>query len=162
MMVFDLKCGAGHVFEAWFRNSSAYETQRESKIIVCPTCGSVEISKAPMAPNIATGAKVPECPALNPEQPAPNSEQSAPATHAMDQLANFRKNLTAALAQVRSHVEANFDYVGERFPEEARRIHYGEVDPHPIYGEASPEDSRALKEEGIEFVTMPFLPKHDA
>jgi len=169
MILFDLKCGGGHQFEAWFRNSQTYEEQREAQAITCPVCGDDDVSKAPMAPNISTRS-------LREREAAESESQAArevpaqaqtPQTQAMPPVPGpmpevYQKLLQEAAHKIRAHVEANFDYVGKSFPEEARKIHYGEAAPRPIYGEASPQESRALREEGVEVMPLPFLPKHDA
>lgn len=151
MIVFDLKCGAGHVFEAWFASSAAYDEQVARKIVACPQCGATDVAKAPMAPNIATSRA---------EAPAPERMSEALA----NTLANTEigPDVRMVLEALKTKVESEFDYVGGRFAEEARKIHYGETDPRPIYGEATPDESRALREEGVEVVPLPFLPKHDA
>ncbi len=134
MIVFDLKCGDGHVFEAWFRDGAAYEAQASAGEIVCPACGDTAIAKAPMAPNVARGA------------PSPEAEGKGEAMR--------------VLRAVREHVEKTFDNVGERFPEEARKIHFGEVDKRNIYGQATCEEARALTEDGVEFGSLPWVPRH--
>ncbi len=134
MIVFDLKCGDGHVFEAWFRDGAAYEAQASAGEIVCPACGDTAIAKAPMAPNVARGA------------PTPEEERKGEAL--------------GILRAVREHVEKTFDNVGERFPEEARKIHFGEVDKRNIYGQATCEEARALTEDGVEFGSLPWVPRH--
>lgn len=139
MILFNLKCAKDHEFEAWFRDGDAFEAQAAAKKINCPLCGSRKVTKAPMAPRIAKhGGK-------------------AAAKQAEMQAAVVRE-----LKELRQKVEANCSYVGDRFAEEARRIHYGEVDPHGIYGETSDEEARALDEEGIEFLRIPWLPRHDS
>jgi hypothetical protein len=136
MIRFTLRCAAEHEFEGWFRNGDAFETQREAAEIACPTCGDTRIEKALMAPNIGRSHK--NLPALSPAQ------------------------MRAALVELRRQVEGNCDYVGERFAEEARKIHYGEVDPHGIYGEATADESRELADEGIKFGRIPWVSSTDA
>lgn len=168
MILFDLKCGGGHQFEAWFRNSQTYEEQREAQAITCPVCGDGDVTKAPMAPNISTrslrdseaaASQVPET-QTNPPAQAPQTQAMPPVPGPMPEV--YRELLQEAAHKIRAHVEANFDYVGKSFPEEARKIHYGEAAPRPIYGEASAQESVALREEGVEVMPLPFLPKHDA
>lgn len=155
MIVFDLKCGAGHVFEAWFNNSESYAAQAAAGQLTCPSCGNTEIVKAPMAPNIATGTPAPEKPAL----PAAAAGAAVHAAYAgQDVKAHFKR----FLEEVKTHVEENFDYVGKKFAEEARKIHYGEEESRPIYGEATVAESAALRDEGIDFVELPLLRKADA
>ncbi len=134
MIVFDLKCGDGHVFEAWFRDGAAYEAQASAGEIVCPACGDTAIAKAPMAPNVARGAPAPE--------------------------AASKGEAMGILRAVREHVEKTFDKVGERVPEEARKIHFGEVAKRNIYGQATGEEARKLTEDGVEFGPLPWVPRH--
>jgi hypothetical protein len=136
MIRFMLRCAEEHEFEGWFRNGDAFEAQQRAGEIACPTCGDSRIEKALMAPNIGRSHK--NVPALSPAQ------------------------MRAALIELRRQVETNCDYVGERFAEEARKIHYGEADPHGIYGEATAEESRELAEEGIKFGRIPWIPTSDA
>ena len=136
MILFTLRCAAGHEFDGWFRDGEAFETQRQAGEIACPHCGGAQVEKALMAPNIGRSHK--KAPPISPAQ------------------------MRAALVELRRQVETNCDYVGERFAEEARKIHYGEADPHGIYGEATAEESRELKDEGISFGRIPWVPTTDA
>ena len=136
MIRFTLRCPSGHEFEGWFRDGEAYEMQRLDGSIACPECGATAIEKAMMAPNIAPSRR--KAPPVSPAQ------------------------MRAALLELRRQVETNCDYVGERFAEEARKIHYGEADAHAIYGEASAEEARDLVDEGISFGRIPWLPPGDA
>jgi hypothetical protein len=141
MILFKLRCGAGHEFEGWFRDGATYERQAQRGLIACPDCGDKAVEKAPMAPRVArTAADKAET-----KGQAPSPEQ-------------FRH----MLQQVRKYVESHCDYVGERFAEEARRIHNGDSDARGIYGEASEEESRALADEGIEVARIPWVPTSDA
>lgn len=136
MIRFTLRCADEHEFEGWFRSGEAFEAQQQAGEIACPTCGDTRIDKALMAPNIGRSHK--NVPTLSPAQ------------------------MRAALLELRRQVETNCDYVGERFAEEARKIHYGEADPHGIYGEATPEESNELAEEGIKFGRIPWVSPSDA
>ena len=138
MILFDLRCQAGHSFEAWFRNSATYDAQAEAGDIVCPLCGDTEVSKAPMAPRIG------------------RSRRDGSSTEEAQAADLYRK-----LTKLRDHVEANSDYVGERFAEEARRIHYGEADARNIHGEATDTEADKLKDEGVEFARIPWVPRGD-
>ena len=149
MIVFDLKCAAAHVFEVWFRDSAAYEAQVKAGEIACPVCGDTAIAKAPMAPNLARrGAS----------DSGGDSDAPAPGRGDAEKAGRVMRYLRAA----RDHVEKNFDDVGERFPEEARKIHHGEVDKRDIYGQATNEEARELRDDGIEFGQLPWLPRHDS
>ena len=140
MIVFDLKCVCGHGFEAWFRDSGGFESQREVGEIVCPLCGSVEISKALMAPNISLRGSA----------------------RGEGDKANVAEAVAKTLSKLRHHVEDNCDYVGDKFAEEARKIHYGEVEPRGIYGQATKKESDELRDEGVDFTQIPAFPRHDA
>jgi hypothetical protein len=137
MILFSLRCTADHHFEGWFRDGAAYDKQSAAGEIVCPECGDTGVEKAPMAPHVA---------------------KSRPADKRMPTPAQMRQ----ALQDLRRKVESNCDYVGDRFAEEARRIHYGETEAHGIYGEASPDEAKRLKDEGVEFATVPWVPPTDA
>ena len=140
MIVYDLKCRDGHQFEAWFRDSGAYDAQVEAGEVLCPVCGCTNVQKALMAPNLSRG------------------EARAPAAQEDRRAAEARR----ALLELRRQVESNCDYVGARFPEEARRIHYGESGPRGIYGETTSEEAEALKDEGVEVQRIPWLPPENA
>ena len=143
MIVYDLKCPKDHVFEAWFADSAAFDRQAKRGAVSCPLCGSTKVAKALMAPNVATG----------------NSEKRMMKAKRTNQaLARYM----SALHKVREHVEQNCDYVGDKFAEEARKIHFGEVDSHDIYGEATEDESRELEEEGIEVESVPWPSRQDS
>jgi hypothetical protein len=142
MILFDVKCAKGHVFEAWFRDSGAADRQMAGRKLACPECGSTKTAKAPMAPRIAKSG----------EKPA-----AAPA-----EMAAMSVKIRKELGELRAKVEANCDYVGNKFAEEARKIHYGESDPRGIYGETSKDEARDLAEEGVEFARIPWLPRYDS
>ena len=131
MILFDLRCADGHDFEAWFRDGATYDRQAQAGEISCAICGSTEVSKALMAPAVASGPKRDE-----------------------EQAARILKKWRA----VQRHIETNFDHVGRQFPEEARKMHYGEIEHRSIYGEASPDEAKALAEEGVPFHPLPILP----
>lgn len=139
MILFDLRCTRDHVFEAWFPNSAAYEKQAKAGAVACPTCGSRKVEKAPMAPRIGKAAKA-----------------GVPAVAA--EHAEIRQQLT----ELRAKIEANCDYVGDKFADEARKIHYGETEARGIYGEATDHEHEELVEEGIEVARIPWLPRSDA
>jgi hypothetical protein len=135
MILFTVRCTRDHEFEAWFRDGAAFEAQRQAHEIACPDCGDTEVEKAVMAPRVGRSR---DDPPVSPAQ------------------------LRAALLEMRRQVEANCDYVGPRFAEEARRIHYGETEAHGIYGEASTEEAHDLAEEGIRVNRIPWISPTDA
>ena len=147
MILYDLKCGKGHVFEAWFRDSAAYDDQAARKAVVCPMCGSKKVAKAPMAPRLARSH----------DDKPPAAVPAAPAAPTEAQVKYMQM-----LTELRRKVEENCDYVGPAFPEEARKIHYGEAEARSIYGEATPEEAEKLAEEGVEFGKIPWVPRGDA
>ncbi|MDB5655556.1 MAG: hypothetical protein JWQ94_3169 [Tardiphaga sp.] len=156
MIRYSLRCDRGHGFESWFQNSSAYDSQVKRKLVSCPNCGSAKIEKAIMAPQI--GAR--KARAASPESevaaaPSPATEVSTAATPLM--LAQ-EAELRAKIKELRDHVTKNADNVGEKFPDEARKMHYGDIEHRPIYGEASPDEARSLIDEGIEVSPLPMLP----
>jgi hypothetical protein len=139
MILFDLRCTKGHVFEAWFRDNASFDRQAKAGAVDCPACGSRKIEKAPMAPRIGKGSEV-----------------------SRQQVATELAEMKRQLLELRTKVEANCDYVGGNFAEEARRIHYGEVEHRDIYGEATDEEAKELTEEGIEFARIPWAQRHDS
>ena len=159
MIRYALVCAKGHEFESWFQNSAAYDKQRKRHLVECPVCGDVKIEKAIMAPRIA-GAKKrgkPSSPAPLPaaDTPAaPSDEVKAPVAMISPQEQEFR----IKLKELREHLTKNSDYVGQKFPDEARKMHYGEKEHRSIYGEASLQDAKEMHEEGIEFHPLPVLP----
>ncbi len=172
MILFVLKCTTDHRFEAWFRNGDAYETQAAARAIACPVCGDTHITKAPMAPRIAKGGRsrddgprdgdAQEAAPAAPSGGAP--APAAPPAPAVPSLPpevreRFAAEVMRQLTEIRRTVERNCDYVGDRFAEEARRIHYGETDPRGIYGEASAKEAEELEEEGVTFGRIPWLPR---
>ena len=148
MIVFDIQCSNDHVFESWFADSESYEKQARKGIVECPVCGSNKVKKAPMAPNISTGA--------SPGRPD-EGVSPAPAPDTLSAKEQTARYMTT-LVKMRRHVEANCDYVGGKFAEEARRIHYGETEQRSIYGQADRKEAAELREEGIEFGELPVLP----
>lgn len=146
MIVFDLRCGNGHVFEAWFGSTADYEDQRARDFITCPFCGDLEIGKAVMAPAVAAKSN------RRADRPQPVATADPEKVKAM----------MAAMAALQIEVETSCDYVGDRFSDEARAIHHGETDSRGIYGEATPEQAQALHEEGIEILPLPFRSRRAA
>lgn len=159
MIVFDLKCAHDHVFEAWFGSSADYEAQAARGLVACPLCGDTGVAKAVMAPAVAPKGNQTRRPA--PPEPADAPAPPAPGPIAANAPAEV-KAMLAALAEVQAKVEASCDYVGDRFADEARAIHLGEAEHRGIYGEATPEQAAALRDEGIEVAALPFRPKRAA
>ena len=153
MIRYNLRCARGHSFESWFQDSSAYDSQRKRKLVACPTCDSTEVDKAIMAPQIAR--KKGRSDAAPPATAATTDVAAMPSTPLM--LAQERE-LRAKIKELRDHVVRNADNVGDKFPNEARKMHYGDIEHRPIYGEASPDEARSLIDEGVEVTPLPILP----
>ena len=154
MIHYNLRCDRGHAFESWFQSSSAYESQEKRKLVNCPACGSTKVERAIMAPQIVS--KRGRDRAAPPPAPAAGTEVTAPASTPL--MMAQERELRAKLKELRDHIVKNADNVGERFPNEARKMHYGDIEHRPIYGEASPEEARSLIEEGVEVSPLPVLP----
>jgi hypothetical protein len=152
MIRYALACHQAHTFESWFPSASAFEAQAERGLVTCPACGSARVEKQIMAPAIARrdGAKRP--PAGVPAAPAPETPQP------LALLSEPERQLRALIAAVREHVTKTAENVGERFADEARKIHYGEADERSIYGQASADEVRALLDEGVEIQPLPIVP----
>jgi len=129
MIRYDLKCENGDEFEAWFGSIADYDKQAEAGLVECPHCGSKHVSKAPMAPAVVTGRA--------------------------KEARKERAVAMAMAAKVRDHIKDNFDYVGDKFADEARKIHTGDSDERPIWREATPEQAEQLAEEGIAAAPLP-------
>jgi len=156
-----LVCDANHTFESWFANSAAFDKQVKRGLVSCPLCGSVKVEKAMMAPALGSTRKGRVRRAVESEAaktadnaPAPAAEKAPVAI-----VSEHEHELRQKLKELRDHLVKNADYVGPKFPEEARRIHYGESKARSIYGEASPDEAKSLHEEGIEFHPLPPLPE---
>ena len=142
MISFQLKCSSNHEFEAWFRSSDGYEEQRASGDVICPICGDAEISKALMAPAVA-------------------SRKGKTSKHEV-RAQEVAREVLDAVGKMQEQVEKSCDYVGDEFAEEARRIHYGETEERGIYGEATVEETKDLDDEGIEIFKVPVIPRRDS
>src|SRR5271169_1543552 len=136
MILYTLRCSRDHEFEGWFRDGHGFEAQHAAGEIACPHCGDNSVEKAVMAPRLGRSREGTSAAAL--------------------------VRMRSALIEMRRRIETHCDYVGERFAEEARRIHYGETEPHGIYGEANDTESRELADEGISFGQIPWLPPSDS
>ncbi len=151
MIVFDIQCGNGHVFEGWFADSRAFDDQVESGDLACPICGDLRVEKALMAPNVGVAGRTRGADAPGKEtRPLALAKQKEHAGRAL-----------AMMRAVREHVEQNFENVGPKFADEARKIHYGDVEKRSIYGAATHAEARELREEGIEFGELPVMPDLD-
>jgi hypothetical protein len=142
MKVLNLRCAHDHAFEGWFASEDDFQSQSDRGLIECPLCGDKAVAKLPSAPRLnVSGAR-------EPSTPAAVAEPSGPATHAV--------TLQSMWTRAVQHVMATTVDVGDKFAEEARRIHYGEAEERAIRGKASAEDAQALQEEGIEVMALPI------
>ena len=138
MIRFSLCCEHDHDFDGWFRDNADFDKQKKRGLVSCPVCNSPKVEKALMAPSVQTARKRDKV-ALS-----MNAEQ---------------KQLMGKLKELTDKMKQNADYVGDKFPEEARKIHFGETDPRGIYGEASPSEVQELEEEGVPCYPIPVLPE---
>lgn len=161
MIVFDLQCDKGHVFEGWFSSSADYDEQRAKGLLSCPMCDDAQISKAMMAPNVGRKGNMgpTTTPRVTADVPAATQQVTRPAPAAATQHAPAPAEVRQALetlAKMQQIVEASFEDVGKDFAKEVRKIHYGETEERGIYGDATLDDAQELLEEGIEILPMPF------
>jgi hypothetical protein len=166
MIRYALQCERGHAFESWFQDSASFEKQAKRGLVGCPTCDSTRVEKSIMAPQIprkgrtadqrAGEEKVMRASAR--KKKAEAAAASKPEAAAPLAMAPQEAELRAKLKELRDHIKANADNVGEQFPEQARKMHYGEIEHRPIYGDASPTEAKALIEEGVEVMPLPVLP----
>jgi hypothetical protein len=168
MIRYALQCDQGHSFETWFKNSAAFDRQTGQKLVSCPQCGSVKVEKAIMAPRLtrSRGRKepTPQAAASPAHESTPSAQETTPsASHEtktpVAMMSPQEQELRKKLKELRDHLTRNADYVGTKFPEEARKMHYGEIEHRSIFGEASADDAKKLHEEGIEFHALPILPE---
>jgi hypothetical protein len=168
MIRFQLQCHSQHQFEGWFKSGADFDAQRDGGLLSCPVCGDADIEKAVMAPAVARNlqrtreierkaadtqtANVPAKPEkdVRPNNPAPKPD---PETMA---------RVMVAMRHFKTFVEKNFEDVGDQFPEEVRKMHYGEADEREIFGRAKLEDARELIEEGIDILPLPNIPELDS
>jgi len=153
MIRYNLRCAKGHSFESWFQSSAAYESQEKRRLVSCPACGSVKVERAIMAPQIVS-KKARDNASVPAETPTAETTTQGSTPLLMAQELELR----AKIKELRDHIVKNADNVGERFPNEARKMHYGDIEHRPIYGEASPEEARSLTDEGVEVSPLPVLP----
>jgi hypothetical protein len=146
MIKYSLKCSDNHDYEAWFASSSAYDALASAGQLQCPVCGTANVSKALMAPNI-------------PARRNNRTEPVAAASPAAAPVDEAQREAVKMMRKLREFVEKNSDYVGPRFADEARKIHNEEVEARSIHGEASRDELIELSDDGIEFFPMPVLPE---
>lgn len=162
MIKYALQCDQDHGFEAWFRDSAAFDAQAAQGDLVCPLCGSARVRKAVMAPRIAAGRA---CPPEDDTAAPPETTVAGTATDSQQAFAKAGRDearLRRKLRELREVVESSCSYVGPDFAEEARKMHYGETEARGIYGETSQDEAEALHDEGIAFARLPWVSRGDA
>lgn len=169
MIRYSLQCERGHAFESWFQDSASYDKQAKRGLVTCPTCNSSKVEKSIMAPQIprkgrTTEQRAGEEKAARARSRSKTTTESTTATPAKQDTAEpmmlaQERELRAKLKELRDHIKATSDNVGDQFPEQARKMHYGEIEHRPIYGEASPKEAKDLIEEGVDVMPLPVLPE---
>ena len=162
MIKYALACDNGHQFESWFQNSAAYDKQVKRKLVTCPVCDSAKVEKAIMAPRLGASAKKRgSAPMI--EAPAPEAQAAAPPavpeTNTVAMISPQEREFRTKLKELRDQLVKNSENVGQKFPEVARKMHYGEAEHRSIYGEASPKEAKEMLDEGIELHPLPVLPE---
>lgn len=137
MIRFALQCDQAHEFEGWFRSNADFEQQSARQLVQCPVCHSAQVSKALMAPSVST-SRIKEKIAVG--------------------MGEAQQKLMQELREASRKVRENADYVGDKFADEARKIHFGEVEERGIYGEATRDEVTSLLEDGVEILPLPVLP----
>jgi len=155
MILYQLRCADEHSFEAWFRDSASYDLQARSGDVECPYCGSTDITKAPMAPNIAASKS------LSDQEDAPAAKDAGGDVDER-RASEVARQILDAVGRIRDYAEENFEDVGEDFADEARKIHNGDEAERGIYGQATEQDAEELEDEGIDFVRLPGGPRRDS
>lgn len=157
MIRYALRCECGHAFDSWFQSSTAYDSQIRRKLVTCPLCDSAKVEKALMAPRLTRQRRgaAKDAPTLQTATPA---EQPVPEPAAPLMMAPQEREFVAKLRELRNHVIKTAENVGTNFPNEARKMHYGDIKHRAIYGEATSEQTRALLDEGVEVLPLPVLP----
>jgi hypothetical protein len=153
MIVFNLQCAKKHGFESWFKDGAAFERQAKRGLVECPYCGSNKVEKALMAPRLSGTKK---------SRKRADAPENLPAALGPDPATAKAAELHRQMAELRQHIEKNFDPVGDKFAEEARKIHYGEIEKRNIYGQTSAQEAQELLDEGIEFAPVPWVPDKNA
>ncbi|MFG1364793.1 DUF1178 family protein [Xanthobacter versatilis] len=162
MIRYTLNCASGHQFESWFPSSASFDAQQARGLVSCPTCGSPEVQKAVMAPSVARTDRAP-APVAEDAPPAAGALAASPAPAPADVpvpvLSQPDGELRALIRELREHIVKTSDYVGDEFADLARKMHDGEIEHRSIYGEATVEEVKALREDDVEVLPLPVLPE---
>jgi hypothetical protein len=162
MIQFSLRCDQDHRFDSWFQSADAFEKLRKAGMVACSICGSTDVQKTLMAPRVVTSRRKTAAPVDPVEAQEPPTPKAAPATGPEPDakpmaLTEPNSPQEAAIAELKKQIEANSDSVGDKFADEARSMHAGDSEMRAIHGEAKPEEAKALLEEGVPVVPLPFL-----
>jgi hypothetical protein len=158
MIRYSLICERKHDFEIWFKNSADFDKQSKRGLVACPACGSAKVEKAIMAPSLGRGSRKGADMAMPDGAPAPEAPAPVENKTPVAMVSPQERELRAKLKELRDHLTKNAENVGGKFPEEARKMHYGETEHRSIYGEASPQEAKELLDEGVELHPLPVLP----
>jgi hypothetical protein len=169
MIRYALRCDRNHVFESWFSNSAAYDKQARQGLVTCPACGSTKVEKTLMTPRLGRSEPASRQPSkgepaeaareeVAERAPAPAAPETAPAPAPVAMMTPQEQEFRQKLRELRDHLVKNAENVGSKFPEEARKMHYGETEHRSIYGVASAKEAEEMHEEGIAFSALPVLP----
>ncbi|MFG1348984.1 DUF1178 family protein [Xanthobacter autotrophicus] len=162
MIRYTLNCAVGHQFESWFPSSASFDAQQSRGLVTCPACGSAQVEKAVMAPSVARTDRAP-APAVEDAAPAVGAPAAtpapAPAEAPVPVMSRPDSELRALLRELREQIVKTSDYVGDDFADLARKMHEGEIEHRSIYGEATVEEVKALREDDVEVLPLPVLPE---
>ena len=161
MIHYDLRCGDGHAFDGWFKNSATFDAQAKAGLIECPVCAGTSVMRALMAPRLHKGVAAPAAAAPVEAKAEQSKAVAAPEAMAVGGAPALPDQVRAVLQRIRAEVEQKCDYVGNRFAEEARAMHAGESERRSIYGQTTPEQAEALADEGIDIARIPWVPRAD-
>ncbi len=156
MIRYALACENGHEFESWFPSSAAYDSQVARGLVACPVCNGTKVEKQIMRPSLARSEPAPK--AETAAAPEPRAPQPEPPPQPVAVFSERERELRAMVKAFREHVVKNAENVGGQFPDEARKMHYGEIEHRSIYGEASRDEVKELLDEGVELHPLPMLP----
>ena len=154
MIKYSLICDKEHAFEGWFSTSQDFDEQKKRNLVNCPMCNSSNVTKTLMAPSISTSKRK-----LQPPEPIKTEPTGSESSVANSPVPENFQELAVKIRELRSNILENSKNVGSKFPDEARKIHYGEVEKHSIYGQASAEDVKELVDEGVNILPIPTLPE---
>lgn len=159
MIHYQLRCDEDHGFDGWFKDSGTFEKQAKMGFVECPFCGSTDVQRALMAPALSSSRR--EVVSAEVAASEPKTEILPPEKQGKIAAGRLPAQMMAMLQKIRAEVEKNCDYVGPAFADEARKMHRGEADHRPIYGEATPDQAESLADEGIEIAKIPWVPRAD-